>query len=600
MVTIFKKFLRLFYCEPGPAVMAVAAGFLLLCAAPGRADDPKPPAVQKAPAAAPPAVAVVPIAEIATQAMEVSNLLSTITAGFASSPETDTIRKSLPEMRGHIDRAMVRSISSLQEQPTLATLQMQQQLWQRTQLETTGWLNTLTEQATRLQDALNRLADLQKTWSGTRAAVQASKQPGPVLQQINSTLAAIAAAQVPLQEQRTAVLDLQSRVAHEVERCGAALAQINRAEQMAVEGILARDARPLWSAEEWADALTNMPGRVRKISEAFVTELRQYGRNPSRGLPLHAGLFIALAFLFLAARQQVRTWKAANEQVPPALDVFENPYAAALAAPLFVATATFSPVPAMVRNLYMMLAVVPVILLLRPVITPLMVPMLYMLGLLVAFDSVRQTFVIAPFVEQVFLLLETIGAIGAAGWLLKNLRPHGETEVSIRLRMLRLGVMFALFILPAGLAAGLAGFMRLAGLMTTGILAASSLALALYATVRVLRGITVLALRMWPLRMLRMVTHYGGLLEKRIDRIFVWAACVAFAARLLNDLGLLNPALSFVNIIFSARLERGSISISTGDVLAFLLTVWVSYSCSRRMCIPGCGSRRACPTLRRA
>jgi small-conductance mechanosensitive channel len=39
----------------------------------------------------------------------------------------------------------------------------------------------------------------------------------------------------------------------------------------------------------------------------------------------------------------------------------------------------------------------------------------------------------------------------------------------------------------------------------------------------------------------------------------------------------LNSALSAVDAILSAKLERGSISISLGDVLAFFLAVWVSY-----------------------
>jgi X-X-X-Leu-X-X-Gly heptad repeat protein len=567
-------------CKRGLSVIATIAWFLVLSVVSGQsaeptAAEPQKAEAPKAPAAAPPAV--IPIAEIATRAMEVSNLLGTITAGFASSPEIDAIRKSLPEMRGQIDREVVKSISALQGQPTLATLQMLQQLWQRMQIETTGWLNTLTEQATRLQDGLNRLADLQKNWSSTRAAVQAAKQPGPVLQQINATLAAIAAAQEPLQAQRTAVLELQSRVAHEVERCGAALAQSNRAAQMAVEGIFARDARTLWSAQQWAEALTELPGRVRKISEAFVAELRQYGSDPTRGLPLHMALFIALAFLFRTARQQVRTWKSVNEPVPPALEVFENPYAAALVAPVFIATTTLSQVPAMVRILYLLLAVVPVIVLLRPVITPRLVPMLYMIGLLLAFDAVRQTLIMAPFFEQGLLLLETIGSIGVAVWLLRILPLPGEAAAAIRLRILRPGVVLALFILLAGLSAELASFMRLARLMTNGILTASALVLALYAIVRVLRGMTVLALRGWPLRMLRMVIHHGDLLEQRINRLFVWAAVAVFLVRLLSDLGLLNPALSFVNSIFSARLERGSISISFGDVLAFFLTVWVAY-----------------------
>ena len=50
-----------------------------------------------------------------------------------------------------------------------------------------------------------------------------------------------------------------------------------------------------------------------------------------------------------------------------------------------------------------------------------------------------------------------------------------------------------------------------------------------------------------------------------------------WAARLLQQLGLLEPVLSFAKSILATNLERGSISISLGDVLAFLLTVWASY-----------------------
>ena len=69
-------------CKPGLSLMAVVAGLLLLCAVPCRADDPKPPAAQKAPAAAPPEV--IPIAEVATRAMAVTELLNAISAKFAS------------------------------------------------------------------------------------------------------------------------------------------------------------------------------------------------------------------------------------------------------------------------------------------------------------------------------------------------------------------------------------------------------------------------------------------------------------------------------------------------------------------------------------
>ena len=59
------------------------------------------------------------------------------------------------------------------------------------------WLNALTARASQLQEALDQLAHHQKAWTQTRAAAQASKAPGQVLQQIDATLAALEAAQRP-------------------------------------------------------------------------------------------------------------------------------------------------------------------------------------------------------------------------------------------------------------------------------------------------------------------------------------------------------------------------------------------------------------------
>ena len=57
-----------------------------------------------------------------------------------------------------------------------------------------SWLNLLTERAALLQDVSNRLAELEKTWTATRAAAQAANAPEPILRQIDETLASLAAA----------------------------------------------------------------------------------------------------------------------------------------------------------------------------------------------------------------------------------------------------------------------------------------------------------------------------------------------------------------------------------------------------------------------
>src|SRR5215470_15530456 len=269
---------------------------LLLCIVAGTAVAQQRAESQQTPASAP--GAVIPVAEVATQATEVSKRLRTLSAQVGPSPAIDTIARVLPEVSGTIDLELAVTSTLLQGQPTLELLQTQQQLWQRRQQQMTGRLHVLTERATRLQEMGHRLTDLQATWSATRTAAQQAQAPEPVLQQIDATLAAIAAVQTPLEARRVVVLDLQSRVAHEVARCEQVLAQIAQMQQQAVTGMLVRDGLPLWHAALWTEVRTALPERVYQVATTYWLDILRYVRNPAEGLLWHAGLFLALELVY--------------------------------------------------------------------------------------------------------------------------------------------------------------------------------------------------------------------------------------------------------------------------------------------------------------
>ncbi len=119
--------------------------------------------------------------------------------------------------------------------------------------------------------------------------------------------------------------------------------------------------------------------------------------------------------------------------------------------------------------------------------------------------------------------------------------------------------------------------MRLVRLVASGLFGGGALALTLYACVRVVRGLTALALRVWPLRLLGMVQHHCDLLERRASHVLLWLAIGLWAACVLDYAGLFQPALSFGQAMLAAKLGRGAITFSTGDLLEFVLTVWLAY-----------------------
>ena len=103
------------------------------------------------------------------------------------------------------------------------------------------------------------------------------------------------------------------------------------------------------------------------------------------------------------------------------------------------------------------------------------------------------------------------------------------------------------------------------------------LALAFFAGVRLFGGAVTVLLRLWPLKRLRMAKTHGDLLVKWAYRLLVWLAVMGWALRLFDQLGLLDPILTMGSGILTTKFERGAISITIGDVLAFGITVGVSF-----------------------
>jgi len=530
-------------------------------------------------AAPPPAIAIAP-EEVAARSAEVTNLLITFPEKFAVSPEIEKIQQAFPEVSRQIDLDFTDTTATLGAQPPLAILEAKRAVWQRRHLQVSTWLTLLTQRAVELRRDLDRMAQMKATWSRTRDVAQAQQSPEVVLQQIEATLTSIEAAQQPLKTREAAVIRLQAELASRQARCDEILAQILKARKSAVEGILRRESLPVWSPDLWGQARTALPYRLRDIGRGFRTSFRQYVRDLSRGMPLQMALFLVLTTATCAARRKKRQWKDSGVGVSPAVKVFDHPYSAALIIVLLIATAINSPAPARVKDVFAALALVPMIRIVRPVIDSRFAPAVFTAAILYVVDLVRQTFGGAPLAEQALLILESLAAILVLGWLLPagRLRYDSEqTQQGLRARWLPLLAKVLMFSLAVGCLAAILGFTRLARLITPAALTGGVLALSLYAYVRVAVGAAVIALRSRLMQRLQMVRNHGDRIQRWIDRLLVWTAVFFWANRSLEYIGMLDSVLSAGSAILDLRLERGSISISVEDILAFGLTVLAAF-----------------------
>lgn len=202
-------------------------------------------------------------------------------------------------------------------------------------------------------------------------------------------------------------------------------------------------------------------------------------------------------------------------------------------------------------------------------------PALYTLGFLFALDTLRRAFGgIPPLVSQSVIVVQ---AVAGAAVLIPLLRAQGEPGRRT-LRWVVVGLVLGL--LAVGLVGSLLGYLRLARLTAPAVLVAAADALWLYAVVEVGAAVTAFVFRIWPLRRLHMIEHHRERLERRVYRVLLALAILAWGLRYLSYLGLLEPALSLIQDLLATRLQMGSFSSSVGDVVAFVATLLIGLGLS--------------------
>ena len=527
-----------------------------------------------------PAPAAIPAPQAIAKASEVTTLLAGLTHRFAPSDEIQALKRSIPGLAQQIDLDFTDTSAILGDQPPLETLKDQHALWQRWHQQVSSKLTPLTQRAAGLREASGRLANLHETWALTRDTAQFGGAPVSIRQRIDTVLADIEAMQSRMKAQEDEVLGLQGELAKELARCDEMLAHVSKAQASAVEGLFAKESPPIWSADLWDRAPAALPHSLQVISRGFWLNVQRYLKDPSRGMPMHAALFAVLAALACVLRHRNRRSMTSGNGVSSAATVFDRPFSAALMIALIVATGELAQTPERAKDVLLAVMLVPMYRLVRPSIHPRLAPAVLAAVALYLVELIRQSLGGAVLLEQAMLMLESLAGIAVLAFFRDAERRQlvaGPSRESLRARSVPWVMTAVGVVLLTGFSAALLGYTRLARLTTPVALYGSVLALTLFAFVRVTRGAVAGALRSWPLRKLNMVGTQCDRMERWVARVLTGLAAVMWAVRLLAYTGLSDHVVSWAKAILGVKLERGSISLSVEDILAFGFTVWAAF-----------------------
>ena len=563
---------------PRRGVLWLAVWFAVAPAA-ARAADTTPPATPVPTATAP---APVPLAEIAKSSDDVAVYLKQLEERVASSQEVQAIEADLPQMADRIRVLRTRTANVIAASPALGEIDELTGEWKSFQDKLSSWGGTLTARATELEQEMRGLGELQAIWRATRDAAQAANAPKEVLDRVKATLSLIQDTRKRVEAYRQTLLVLQDRVVQEASHCREAADELTAYRRSAMGRLLVRDGLPIWAPERWTtNWLEGVPSRAELADSLQV--VREYLRLQLPRVPLQLAVFVLLLLLWRRARERTAAWLAEDGSLASVAAVFEHPTSSALLLTLLATVWVYPQPPLALRQLVRIAATPPLLRVLDRLVDRPILPGLFTLAAFFITDQVRSLLAPVALIDQLLFMLEMLTGIVVLAWMLRSgrvRRLHADLSPRV-VALLERGARLLILPFAFALLASAVGFIQLARVVASAVLGTGYAAMLLFAVQRFAQGAWVFLLRGRTLRRTRFVQHHRALLEQRGDRVLTWIATALWVVATLRSTRVFDPLLADVRAVLTATLNVGSFSISLGDVIAFAVTIWLSFQLSR-------------------
>jgi small-conductance mechanosensitive channel len=521
----------------------------------------------------------IPLAEVAARAAEIRSLLETQDVTITPSREVQAILERLPaqadELRARLDQTTTR----LQSNPPLPVIEQLGDVWEATRVRLKAWSEAVTQWTSRVEQERARLASLRESWLRSREAAAAAGAPKVILDQIDGVLSGLNAARTRVEARLSALLATQYRLAVLQRRCDEGLARVAQVKADRIRRLGERDGPPLWSPVLWRGALSQAPAAGRDVLAAEQAVVAEVAREHATRIPLHALFFLILVAVLWRGRRAARRWVADDPSASSVAEVSSRPISSALVLACFAAPWIYSTATPLLGRVVALVAIVPVMRLIRPSLDRALAVALYVFGVLFLVDGIRWVLSTAPLFEHMLFLAEmAVASLVMIRVLSTARRPEPAADADVMAAAARRLVGRLLLAAFSGaFVLGGTGYVELARLIGVGALGSSYYGLAILAAVQVARGLAGMLLRSRLSALLVSVQQNRAAIERRTARVLRWAGVLAWIAATLDALTLLSPAVTGARAALAAQWGWGAIRISLGDVVVFALTIWLSF-----------------------
>lgn len=438
---------------------------------------------------------------------------------------------------------------------------------------------TMGRRAGELSDWRSLLSHSLQSWTLTGEAARQRGVPDGVLENISNAQALLRKADDLLKERQDEVLALQSQLTDRLAAVDAGRSVIRLEISHARVELFQPEHPPIWNIDPAPATLAASS----KVWQEDWSSLRRYMSARQDRAWAHLGLLVLLLGAFASLAGRIKRWTQDKPDLAHSLAVFHHPLAAALLLAIFSWPWFYPDAPVVLRELFGVLLILPLLRVLPQIVAPSMQNALYIVAALFLLLRLNGLLGVGTALERYSLLLLTATAAAAVAWIFRRGGPAAALEAGRWWQAARLAARVAQLLLAAALLANLAGLVSLSGLLTNGVISSTFAAIVLFAGVIVTRAMIIALFQTRLLQHLNLVRWHAASVDHWLMRILALLALIgwlAATARLFRVDEIVGNVLS--SILFSSA-TIGTVEISLGDILAFTLAIWLGLLVSRML-----------------
>ncbi len=528
-----------------------------------------------------PAPTPIPLAKVPVEAQSALASLQEIDASVSRDQSTADIVRTLSELTGEIDARIASDTKLLATSPSLDVLYRLKLTWHKFGHDLIVSARELTQHATRLEEQLAHLVQMNATWQATLQSAKQPETPLPIAQGVQGVADSVARTRQTAETGLAQILTLQTQLSGEEARARTVLSSIEQAEKRALRNVFVRDRPPLWSLK------TSLGTEWEKQSgESFSSELKASTAFTKR-LPFTV-LTRALLLLVIAAalhwtRRRIRKLADEKPDLHRALPILDLPVSTAFVLSILIIPSNVAQAPSLIHAIMGAVTLIPTVVILRRLLERNSYPIVNALVIMYFVSQIEVLAAPLPILARFIFLGQMLGATLFLIWLLWSWHPAmGPAETQGRFwRALRVIAKIGLILLPTAFLANIFGYVNLGNLLGIIFLRSVYVAALLYIAIRIIEGLITIALQVQPLGSLRVISLYRMMLQRRTSRVLEFLAFLFWLNLLLSFFGLRDPLIARIESALNANLAIGSLNITLGRILAFVIAVCASFLLSK-------------------